>query len=399
MNQKNKNMKRSLLFFLLVFVFLVSEGQKQIDITKATDCNNAYALSTAEVNGPFQAPAESGVEVFGRKEYAAWFKFLATQDGKLIFDIVPGDSADNYDFELYKFDNSPDFCTKLKEHKINALRKNYFGFDIIVKGRTGLTVLGNGKTYGKAIPVKNGETYYLKISNLLAERSGNLFIVFNYLKTYHLKGTVNNALENEKKLKDVKITCFNTRNGEFVGKTITDKNGEFNLEIGVKDKAHEFPFYEITFYHPKYLVADTMVSSSGLLNLIKKPYNIQLKKLKKDMKYPEAIYFSPNSPKSLVEPESYITLRKILKLMIFNPEITIDIEGHSNGFYPSTEIDQRLSEGRAQTVKDYFVERGISADRIKTHGNGCKQMLFPYPTNEKEEGFNRRVEIFITKIK
>ena len=392
-------MKKSLLFFLLVFGFLAGSAQKQINISKSIDCENAYALSTAEVNGPFQAPAASGVEIFGRKEYAAWFKFLATQDGKLIFDIVPGDSADNYDFELYKFDNSSDFCHKIKANEIKSLRKNYFGFDINVKGRTGLSVLGNGKTYGKAVSIKNGETYYLKISNLLSERSGNLFIVFNYLKTYHLKGTVNNTLENEKNLKEVKITSFNTRNGEFVGETMTNKNGEFNLEIGVKDKAHEFPFYEITFYHPKYLVSDTMVSSSGLLNLINKPINIQLIKLKKDMKYPEAIYFSPNSPKSLVEPQSYITLRKILKLMILNPEITIEIEGHSNGFYPSTEIDQRLSEGRAQTVKDYFVERGINANRIYIHGNGCKQMLFPYPTNEKEEGFNRRVEIFITKIK
>jgi len=392
-------MKKNLIFFLLIFGFLSGFAQKQIDITKATDCNHAYALNTAEVNGPFQAPAASGVEIFGRKEYAAWFKFLATKDGKLIFDIVPGDSADNYDFELYKFDNSPNFCTKLKENKIKPLRKNYFGFDTNVKGRTGLTVLGNGKTYGKSVLIKNGETYYLKTSNLLAERSGNLFIVFNYLKTYHLKGTVNNTLENEKNLKEVKITCLNTRNGEFVGETMTNKNGEFNLEIGVKDKAHEFPFYELTFYHPKYLVYDTIVSSSGLLNLIKKPLNIQLIKLKKDMKYPYSIYFSPNSPKSLVEPQSYITLRKILKLMVLNPQINIKIEGHSNGFYPSTEIDQRLSEGRAKTVKEYFIERGISTNRINIHGNGCKQMLFPYPTNEKEEGFNRRVEIFITKIK
>jgi len=399
MIQKNNNMKRSLLFFLLVFVFLASSAQKQINISKSINCENAYALSTTEVNGPFQAPAASGIEIFGRKEYAAWFKFLATQDGKLIFDIVPGDSADNYDFELYKFDNSPNFCSKIKANEIKPVRKNYFGFDINVKGRTGLSVLGNGKTYGKSVPIKNGETYYLKVSNLLSERSGNLFIVFNYLKTYNLKGLVNTKLENEKDLKGVKITCQNTRNGEYIGETITNKKGEFNLEIGIKDKAHEFPFYDFTFYHPKYLVYDTIVSSSGLKNLIKKPLNVQLIKLKKDMKYPEAIYFSPNSPKSLVKPQSYIVLRKVLKLMTLNKNIIIKLEGHSNGFYPSTEIDQRLSEGRAQTVKDYFIERGIDANRIKTHGNGCKQMLFPYPTNENEEGFNRRVEIFITQIK
>ncbi len=393
-------MKRILSLGLLLYLSVFqASAQKVIDVSKSNQCTNPYALSTAEVNGPFGQPSESGIEIFGRKEYAAWFKMLITQDGKLIFDIVPGDSADNYDFQLYKYDQSPDFCSKIKANILKPIRSNFYGSDLQVKGRTGLSVLGNGKTYNKAISVKNGETFYLKLSNLLAERSGNLFVVFNYLKTYHLKGNISSVEEAGRNIKDVQLSCLDTRNSEFIGKTSTDKTGGYDLEIGVKDKAHEFPFYDFTIYHPKYLIFDTVVSSTGLLNLISKPLDIKLVKLKKNMKYPEVIFFSPNSPNSLVEPESYQTLRKIYKLLSLNKDVTINLEGHSNGFYPSTEIDQRLSEGRAQAVKDYLIKQGISPKRIRIHGNGCKKMLFPYPLNEKEEGYNRRVEIFINKIK
>jgi outer membrane protein OmpA-like peptidoglycan-associated protein len=389
-------MKRLLLINLLIAFYALSvNAQKAIDISEYNSCETPYAVSTVDVTGPLGKPAATSLTIFGRKEYAVWFKFLVTQNGKLIFDIVPGDSISNYDFELYKSDGSADFCQKLKANQVEAVRSNFFGIDVTIKSRTGLSVLGNDKTYSPAVEVKNGDIYYLKVSSLLEERSGNLFLIFNYLKTSTIKGIVTSNEGNE--MKDVEIYCINTRNNEKIGETLSDKQGNYSLDLGVRDKAHEFPVYDITFFHPKYMIYDTLVASSGLANFVANPFNVQMEKLKKDFQYPQNVYFTPNSPNSIVEPESYNILRKIYKLMMLNNTVTIRLEGHSNGFYPSTEIDQQLSEDRANAVKEYLTKLGIDPTRILVHGCGCQNMLFPFPTSEKEEGYNRRVEIFINK--
>ncbi|MGH8482187.1 MAG: OmpA family protein, partial [Nevskiaceae bacterium] len=55
-------------------------------------------------------------------------------------------------------------------------------------------------------------------------------------------------------------------------------------------------------------------------------------------------------------------------------------------------FNRRLSVQRAETVKAYLAERGVSADRISVVGYGEAQ---PRDTNDTIEGrrLNRRVEI------
>jgi OmpA-OmpF porin, OOP family len=70
---------------------------------------------------------------------------------------------------------------------------------------------------------------------------------------------------------------------------------------------------------------------------------------------------------------------------------TIEVAGHTDAV-GSEEYNQRLSEQRAQAVKDYLVERGVAADRISVVGYGESQ---PRSTNDTIEGrrLNRRVEV------
>ncbi len=389
-------MKKLLLLWSMLLISASSiYAQKVTEISSFNTCKNPYNISTSEIIGPLGKPASTGVEIFGRKEYAVWFRFSITQNAKIIFDILPADSLTNYDFELYKFDGSSDFCQKILSGEIKSVRSNFFGLDAEVFGRTGLSVLGNQKSFSPAFDVQNGETYYLKVSSLLEERSSISLMSFSYLKMKTIKGKISKVDENE--IKDVQIFIMNTRTGEKIGETVSDRQGIFAMEVGIKDKAHEFPNYDITFYHPKYLLFDTIVSSSGLTQLFEEELNISMEKLKKDFKHPQNIYFSPNSPNSLVQPESYKLLNSVLKQMKLNPTLTIRLDGHTNGFLPSTEIDQQLSEERAVTVKDYLVKNGIEPSRITVTGFGCQSMIYPFPTSEIEEGYNRRVEIFITK--
>ncbi|MGH8481815.1 MAG: OmpA family protein [Nevskiaceae bacterium] len=69
----------------------------------------------------------------------------------------------------------------------------------------------------------------------------------------------------------------------------------------------------------------------------------------------------------------------------------VEVAGHTDSVGPEG-FNRRLSVQRAETVKAYLAERGVSADRISVVGYGEAQ---PRDTNDTIEGrrLNRRVEI------
>jgi OOP family OmpA-OmpF porin len=77
-----------------------------------------------------------------------------------------------------------------------------------------------------------------------------------------------------------------------------------------------------------------------------------------------------------------------------NPALTVMIEGHTDNIGPAA-YNMKLSERRAQSVKDYMVKMGVDPARMETVGFGESD---PADTNDTEEGraFNRRVEYEIT---
>ncbi len=75
----------------------------------------------------------------------------------------------------------------------------------------------------------------------------------------------------------------------------------------------------------------------------------------------------------------------------------MEVEGHTDAI-GSQDYNQRLSEGRAQTVSGYLLQAGIASNRIlAVRGFG---KLRPVTTNDTPEGrqMNRRVEIVITDL-
>ena len=84
--------------------------------------------------------------------------------------------------------------------------------------------------------------------------------------------------------------------------------------------------------------------------------------------------------------EAVVVLKK-------NPGLKICIDGHTD-FRGSNEYNQTLSENRAGAVKSYFMQQGISADRLKAKGYGETKPVKP---NDSEENMalNRRVELTV----
>lgn len=87
-------------------------------------------------------------------------------------------------------------------------------------------------------------------------------------------------------------------------------------------------------------------------------------------------------------------LNDLATALIDNPELKIKLVGHTDNI-GSEKFNLRLSQQRAQTLKDYLVQRGVNESRIEADGKGLTE---PLNNNETEEGRskNRRVELTIT---
>jgi outer membrane protein OmpA-like peptidoglycan-associated protein len=117
---------------------------------------------------------------------------------------------------------------------------------------------------------------------------------------------------------------------------------------------------------------------------------------------------------SVMRPESQDEVDALKQMMVDNPEFKIKIHGHTNGNYggkiiskEKTDADffnltnikegkgsaRKLSEMRAEAIRDYLIASGIDAKRMEVEAWGGKKPLEdPY---SDRAGLNSRVEIEI----
>lgn len=105
----------------------------------------------------------------------------------------------------------------------------------------------------------------------------------------------------------------------------------------------------------------------------------------------DRLYFTADS--SRIKEESYEVLEELFEFLNSNPDVVVEIGGHTNSI-PSHEYCDRLSTSRAKAVADYLVQRGIPRQRLQYKGYGKRQ---PVASNETPDGRqrNQRVEIKI----
>lgn len=107
------------------------------------------------------------------------------------------------------------------------------------------------------------------------------------------------------------------------------------------------------------------------------------------------LYFEYRSDRILSEADQ--ELQRLLALMKKNPEMRIEISGHTDNV-GSSRYNKRLSQKRATAVKKYLTEKGIDKNRMTAKGYGFEQLLIKKGT-KKEMSVNRRVEIRILSMK
>src|SRR5690606_17537013 len=105
------------------------------------------------------------------------------------------------------------------------------------------------------------------------------------------------------------------------------------------------------------------------------------------------IFFEFGSSK--LENESFPELDRLIEVMRKNQNMAIEMQGHTDNV-GSAEVNLRLSQSRADAVRDYLVSKGIPLGRVSSVGFGEAK---PIANNETTEGQakNRRVEFVITR--
>lgn len=92
-------------------------------------------------------------------------------------------------------------------------------------------------------------------------------------------------------------------------------------------------------------------------------------------------------------PRSFVELKKLLRIMEQNPQLAIEVCGHTDNT-GEDEYNLNLSEKRARSVVEYLTASGIEGSRTRYKGCGSTQ---PIATNTTAKGrqLNRRVEFVV----
>jgi outer membrane protein OmpA-like peptidoglycan-associated protein len=95
--------------------------------------------------------------------------------------------------------------------------------------------------------------------------------------------------------------------------------------------------------------------------------------------------------KADIKPESEEILNRVLKTLKDNPTVTVEISGHTDNV-GNKKKNQKLSEDRAISVKNWLVTKGIAENRMTTAGYGPDRPKVPNDTPENK-AMNRRIEM------
>ncbi|SEU22740.1 OmpA family protein [Stigmatella erecta] len=107
----------------------------------------------------------------------------------------------------------------------------------------------------------------------------------------------------------------------------------------------------------------------------------------------DTVYF--DSGKATIQRRSFKLLDQVAKLLKEHPELEqVTIEGHTDNV-GKPEANLRLSQHRAEAVKDYLARKGVAPQRLEAKGYGQERPIAPN-TTPKGRSINRRVEFLTT---
>lgn len=107
----------------------------------------------------------------------------------------------------------------------------------------------------------------------------------------------------------------------------------------------------------------------------------------------EGVNFDTGSAK--IKSESYGVLDKNADVLTKHKDLNIKVVGYTDD-RGSIKMNDKLSAARANSVKEYFIKKGVDASRISSEGKGPADPVADNKTNEGRAQ-NRRIELHTTK--
>ncbi|MEN8186306.1 MAG: OmpA family protein [Bacteroidota bacterium] len=108
-----------------------------------------------------------------------------------------------------------------------------------------------------------------------------------------------------------------------------------------------------------------------------------------------AIFFNTN--KATFTEEAKVRLTKITEILKDYTAVNFTVEGHTDDT-GSAEYNKKLSQKRADAVRDYLIEKGFPADKMTAVGYGEEKPICEKKTTKCRQA-NRRVDIFSENAK
>jgi len=179
-----------------------------------------------------------------------------------------------------------------------------------------------------------------------------------------------------------KMNLIDSQKSQIIASCVSDTAGNYKLKVPEKKKLGvEISAKGYLFFLE---VIDLTNEKEDLI-----VRNFEITKIEVGQKVVlNNIFFETNKTK--LKPASISELERVLKLMTDNPDLKLEISGHTDNV-GALKKNQVLSKGRAKTVVDWLVSKGVSESRLTSEGYAFSQ---PVDTNKTPKGRakNRRVE-------
>lgn len=419
-------MKKILVILLCFQFYTQSYAQNTINEYSNLECDNSTPIHL-----PLEAKTtkSSASTVFydHQDQFSYWYRIVLDSASSFSAKIKPINEGDVYTIFTYKHKQG-DFCNKVFRGKIKPINTNRLTAN--KKESTSSIVTEVTITSEKAA------TYYICVLNVSPSNCGHHMELINLSDTVRVKAihfpceepeeeilakksgsseiqspNLSNLMNATVKLKDQldttkKIDARLLIKDELTGNEVEidfAKQNTFNLRIE-RDKAYKVECIAMGYkrFDHSIVISDYMASDSN-------DFTIFLKPLQTGEKFKmEHIYFYPNT--YALKKSAYQEMDYLSNMLTNNPDAKIELQGHTNGNHrvrknraykkrgPEWNFEgsmKKLSIHRAEAIKKYLVEKGITAQRIVTKGYGGDHMIIPNARSMEAIQKNVRVEVLL----
>ena len=165
----------------------------------------------------------------------------------------------------------------------------------------------------------------------------------------------------------------------------TDNTGSYNFEL------NPLTTYEILVSKEDYLnnkITETTVGIEKNTDIVR---DINIDPIKKEIILPRIEY---DFAKSELRPQSILDLDLLIITLNENPNITIELNSHTD-FRGTSSQNSMLSQERANVCVEYLISNGIAPERLVANGKGESE---PYVLTAEDAKHDERGGFFVKKI-